>query len=121
MIAGRVARIDPAVVNGTVAVDVKLEGPLPQGARPDLSVDGMIELERLHDVMYVGRPVFGQPNSQVTLFRLTPAGDGAERVPVRLGRGAVSYIQVLEGLKVGDQVVLSDMSTWDAHNRIRLN
>ncbi len=121
VIPGKVSRIDPAVQNGTVTVDVKLEGELPQGARPDLSVDGMVELERLNDVVYVGRPVFGQARSQISLFRLMPDGKHAERVPVKLGRTSVNTIEIVEGLKVGDQVVLSDMSAWDAHNRIRLN
>jgi HlyD family secretion protein len=121
VIPGKVTRIDPAVQNGTVTVDVKLEGQLPQGARPDLSVDGTVELERLNDVVYVGRPVFGQAQSQITLFRLMPDGKHAERIPVKLGRSSVNTIEVLEGLKVGDQVILSDMSAWDAHNRIRLN
>ncbi len=98
-----------------------VQGQLPQGARPDLSVDGMVELARLNDVVYVGRPVFGQAQSQITLFRLMPDGKHAERVPVKLGRSSVNTIEILEGLKVGDQVVLSDMSAWDAHNRIRLN
>ena len=121
VIPGKVIRIDPAVQNGTVTVDVKLEGQLPQGARPDLSVDGMVELARLNDVVYVGRPVFGQAQSQITLFRLMPDGKHAERVPVKLGRTSVNTVEILEGLKVGDQVVLSDMTAWDAHNRIRLN
>jgi HlyD family secretion protein len=120
-IEGRVSRIDPAVVNGTVTVDVRLEGKLPEGARPDLSVDGNIEIERLNDVVYVGRPVFGQPNSLVTLFRLEPGTKEASRVQVKLGRGSVNTIEVVEGLQVGDEVILSDMSAWDAHNRIRLN
>jgi HlyD family secretion protein len=121
IIDGKVSRIDPAVQNGTVTVDVRLEGQLPNGARPDLSVDGTIELERLNDVMYVGRPVFGQPNSTITLFKLEPDGREAIRVQVKLGRTSVNTIEVLEGLKVGDQVVLSDMTAQDAHNRIRLN
>jgi HlyD family secretion protein len=121
VIKGKVMRIDPAAVNGTVTVDVKLLGDLPQGARPDLSVDGTIEIERLADVVYVGRPVFGQPNSQITLFRLEPDGKNADRVPVKLGRSSVNTIEIVDGLKVGDQVILSDMSTWDAQNRIRLN
>ncbi len=120
-IPGKVSRIDPAVINGTVTVDVKLEGELPSGARPDLSVDGTIELERLDDVVYVGRPVFGQANSLVTLFKLDGEGKEAMRVQVKLGRSSVNTIEVVEGLKVGDQVVLSDMSAWDAQNRIRLN
>jgi multidrug efflux pump subunit AcrA (membrane-fusion protein) len=121
VILGRVSRIDPAAVNGTVTVDVKLEGALPQGARPDLSVDGTIEIEKLNDVLYVGRPTFGQPNSQVTLFKVDPDRKGAARVQVKLGRSSVNTIEILEGLRVGDQVILSDMSAWDAYERIRLN
>ncbi len=118
---GRVSRIDPAVVNGTVTVDVRLEGKLPDGARPDLSVDGTVEIERLNEVVFVGRPVFGQANSLVTLFRLDPATKEANRIQVKLGRSSVNTIEILEGLSVGDQVILSDMSAWDAHNRIKLN
>ncbi len=121
IIDGHVSRIDPAAVNGTVTVDVKLEGALPLGARPDLSVDGTIEIERLTDVLYVGRPTFGQPNSQISLFKLDPDGKGATRVQVKLGRSSVNTIEILEGLRIGDQVILSDMSAWDAHDRIRLN
>ena len=110
VIVGRVVRIDPAVENGTVTVDVTLEGELPRGARPDLTVDGTIELERLDDVVYVGRPVFGQEESAVSLFRLDAEGDGATRTRVRLGRASVNTIEVVEGLRPGDQVVLSDMS-----------
>jgi HlyD family secretion protein len=121
VIPGRVSRIDPAAKDGTVTVDVKLEGPLPQGARPDLSVDGTIEIEKLTDVLYVGRPTFGQPNSQVTLFKLDADGRGATRTQVKLGRSSVNTIEILEGLRVGDQVVLSDMSAQDAYDRIRLN
>jgi HlyD family secretion protein len=121
IIPGKVMRIDPAAVNGTVTVDVKLLGELPPGARPDLSVDGTIEIERLADVIYMGRPVFGQPNSQVTLFKIEPDGKMANRVTVKLGRASVTTIEVVEGLKVGDRVILSDMSAYDAHNRIRLN
>jgi len=121
IIAGRVSRIDPAVQSGTVTVDVKLEGELPQGARPDLSVDGTVELEKLTDVLFVGRPTYGQANSQVGLFKLDPDGKGATRVQVKLGRSSVNTIELLEGLRVGDQVVLSDMSAWDAYDRIRLN
>jgi multidrug resistance efflux pump len=120
LIPGRVRRIDPAVVNGTVAVDVELEGELPPGARPDLSVDGTIEVERLDDVLFVGRPAYGQAESTVGLFRLEPAGKGAVRVSVRLGRSSVSAIEVRDGLQPGDVVILSDMSTWDAHERVRL-
>lgn len=118
---GRVSRIDPAVLNGTVTVDVKLEGTLPQGARPDLSVDGTIQLEHLPDVMYVGRPVFGQPESTVSLFKVEPDGKHASRVQVKFGRSSVNYIEVREGLRVGDQVILSDMSSYDNYDRIRLN
>jgi len=121
IIAGRVSRIDPAVVSGTVTVDAKLEGELPQGARPDLSVDGTVEIEKLTDVLYVGRPTYGQTNSQVGLFKLEPDGKGAIRVQVKLGRSSVNTIEILEGLRVGDQVILSDMSAWDAYDRIRLN
>ena len=121
VVQGRVSRIDPAVQNGTVTVDVRLEGELPTGARPDLSVDGTVELERLDDVVYVGRPVFGQPHSTITLFRLEPDNKEAVRVQVKLGRSSVNTIEVADGLKVGDQVILSDMSAQDAHNRIRLN
>jgi HlyD family secretion protein len=121
IIDGHVSRIDPAAENGTVTVDVKLEGALPPGARPDLSVDGTIEIEKLTDVLYVGRPTFGQPNSQVSLFRLDPDTKGATRVQVKLGRSSVNTIEILDGLRIGDQVILSDMSAYDAHDRIRLN
>ncbi len=121
IIPGKVMRIDPAVVNGTRTVDVKLEGKLPEGAVPDLSVDGTIELERLADVLYVGRPVFGQQQSLITLFKVTPDGKGANKVQVKLGRASVNTIEILEGLQVGDTVILSDMSAWDNHDRIRLN
>jgi HlyD family secretion protein len=121
IIPGHVSRIDPAAVNGTVDVDVTLEGPLPPGARPDLSVDGTITLERLSDVVYVGRPVVGQPGAKITLFKLDGEGKEAQRVPVSLGRSSVNNIEVVDGLKVGDQVILSDMSSQDAYNRIRLN
>jgi HlyD family secretion protein len=120
-IAGHVERIDPAVINGTVTVDVKLEGELPKGARPDLSVEGTIEIENLKDVVYVGRPAFGQPNSTVGIFKLDEEGNGASRVQVKMGRSSVNTMEILDGLKPGDRVVLSDMSTWDAFNRIRLN
>jgi len=120
VVPGRVVRIDPAVQNGTRTVDVALEGALPPGAVPDLSVDGTIEFERLADVLSVGRPVQGQPNSTVTLFRLTGDGAYAERVQVKLGRTAVNTIEILDGLKVGDKVILSDMSAQDGVNRIRL-
>lgn len=121
IIPGKVSRIDPAVINGTRTVDVRLIGALPQGAVPDLSVDGTIEIENLSDVVYVERPVFGQPNSTITLFKVDPDGKGASRVPVKLGRTSVNTIEVVDGLKVGDRVILSDMSAWDGHDRIRLN
>ena len=120
VIPGHVTRIDPASVNGTVDVDVKLEGRA-DGMRPDLSVDGTITLERLAEVTFVGRPVIGQPGAKITLFKLDPDGKEAQRVPVTLGRSSVNTIEVVEGLKVGDQVILSDMSAQDAYNRIRLN
>lgn len=119
IIPGHVIRIDPNVVNGTRQVDCKLDGALPPGAVPDLSVDGVIEIERLTDVVYVDRPVFGQPNSQVSLFKIEPDQGGADRVTVKFGRTSVNSIEVLDGLKVGDQVVLSDMSEHDQSQRIR--
>ena len=117
---GVVTRIDPAVVNGTVTVDVKLVGKVPDGARKDLSVDGTIDLERLKDVLYVGRPAFGNEESTITLFKLDPDGKGAVRVPVKVGRASVNAIQVLQGLREGDTVILSDMSRYDTTDRIRL-
>lgn len=120
VIAGTVTRIDPAVLNGTVKVDVRLDGELPRGARPDLSVDGTVEIERLEDVLYVGRPAYGQANSLVGIFKLTPEGE-AIRTTVRLGRVSVSTMEIVEGLNVGDEVILSDMSAWDAFDRVRLN
>ena len=120
VIPGTVVRIDPAVLNGTVKVDVRLDGELPRGARPDLSVDGTVEIERLVDVLYVGRPAYGQANSLVGIFRLTPEGE-AIRTTVRLGRVSVSTMEIVEGLNVGDEVILSDMSAWDAFDRVRLN
>ena len=114
------ARIDPAVQNGTVTVDVTLEGELPRGARPDLTVDGTVELERLVDILYVGRPAFGQEESTIGLFRVVNEDGDADRVAVRLGRSSVNTIEILEGLNEGDQVILSDMSAWDAFDRVRL-
>lgn len=121
VVRGRVTRVDPSVINGTVTVDVKLEGELPKGARPDLSVDGTVELERLEDVLYVGRPVQGQPESSIGVFKLIDNGRGAVRVTAKFGRTSVSTIEVREGLQQGDQVILSDMSAWDAHDRLRIN
>ena len=120
IIPGKVTRIDPAVQNGTVTVDVELLGPLPQGARPDLSVDGTIDLDRMTDVLYVGRPAFGNENSTISLFRVAPDGKTATRVPVKVGRASVNSIQILEGLNVGDTVILSDMSRWDSADRVQL-
>lgn len=118
-VRGTVTRIDPSVQNGTISVDVGLIGELPKGAVPDLSVDGTIELERMVDVLYVGRPAFGQEQSLVGLYKVQPDGSAA-RVQVKLGRISVSAVEVVSGLAVGDQVVLSDMSTWDAFDRVRL-
>ena len=120
IINGTVMRVDPAVQNGTVTVDVKLTSELPKGARPDLSVDGTIDLERLDDVLYVGRPAFGQENSTISLFKLDADGKEAARVSVKVGRESVNSIQVYEGLHEGDTVILSDMSRWDKTDRIRL-
>lgn len=121
IIPGHVIRKDPNVVNGTVTVDCALDGPLPSNAIPDLSVDGTVEIERLADVVYIGRPVFGQPDSSVSLFKLEPDGKGASRITVKLGRSSVNTIEVVSGLKVGDQVILSDMSAQDQNPRIRLD
>ncbi|MSU49222.1 MAG: HlyD family efflux transporter periplasmic adaptor subunit [Opitutus sp.] len=121
VVEGKVARIDPSVQNGTVTVDVLLAGDLPKGARPDLSVDGTIELERLIEVVYVGRPAFGQERSTVGIFKLDPEGVYAARSQVKLGRSSVNTIEIVEGLKPGDRVILSDMSQWDANDRIKLN
>jgi RND family efflux transporter MFP subunit len=121
VIPGHVTRIDPSVVNGTRTVDVDLDGPLPPGAVPQLSVDGTIDLERMKDVLYVGRPALGNENSTLSLFKLDPDGKGATRVPVKVGRASVNYIQVLEGLKEGDTVILSDMSRYDNVDRVRLD
>jgi HlyD family secretion protein len=120
VIDGKVMRIDPGVLNGTVTVDVELAGALPLGARPDLSVDGTIDLDRMTDVLFVGRPAFGNENSTISLFKLGPDGKTAVRVPVKVGRASVNSIQVLEGLQQGDTVILSDMSRWDNTDRIRL-
>ena len=121
IVPGRVVRIDPAVQQGTVQVDVDLMGPLPQGARPDLSVDGTIEIERLPRVLFTGRPAYGQPNSTVGLFKLVEDGRYAVRVPVEIGRTSVNAVEIVKGLAAGDQVILSDTSAWDDNDRIRLN
>jgi HlyD family secretion protein len=120
VIGGRVMRIDPAVQNGAVVVEVALEGELPRGARADLSVDGTIEIERLDDVMYVGRPAYGQPESTVGLFKLEPDGAHARRTQVKLGRASVNTIEISQGLSVGDLVIISDVSQWDAEERLRI-
>jgi HlyD family secretion protein len=119
-VPGKVSRIDPASSNGTVGVDVTLEGPLPPGSRPDLSVDGTVRLQKLDDVIYVGRPAFGQEESTITLFKLTPDGE-AHRTKVVLGRSSVNTIEIREGLQPGDQVILSDMSSYDQFDRVKLN
>lgn len=121
VVKGTVSRIDPAVLNGTVTVDVKLDEPPPKGARPDLSVDGTITLERLDNVLYVGRPAFGQEKSTVSMFKIDADGKSATRTRVELGRSSVNTIEIIRGLKEGDQVILSDMSRWDANDRIRLD
>lgn len=117
---GRVIRIDPAVRNGTVQVDVDLVGELPAGARPDLTVDGTIEIERLSDVVYVGRPAYTEPNSVAQLFRVDPTGV-AQRVQVRIGRTSVNQVEILEGLSPGDEVIVSDISAWDRHDRLNID
>jgi HlyD family secretion protein len=121
LVSGHVVRIDPAAQSGTVTVDIALEGPLPKGARPDLTVDGTIQLERLDEVVYVGRPVQVEPGSTVGLFKLSANGKEARRVPVTLGRTSVNFVEIIEGLEPGEQVILSDMSQWDQHERLRLN
>ena len=122
IVAGHVGRIDPSVVNGTVTVDVYMDEPFPpqSGARPDLSVDGTITLENLKDVLYVGRPVHGQSDSTISLFKLVDDGSDAVRVNVKLGRSSVNTVEILDGLKVGDKVILSDMSQWDNVDRVQL-
>jgi HlyD family secretion protein len=120
IVNGHVSRVDPSVINGTVTVDVTIDDPLPPGARPDLSVDGTITLENLKDVLYVGRPVHGQADSTIGLFKIIDDGSEAVRVNVKLGRSSVNTIEILDGLKVGDKVILSDMSAWDNFDRVRL-
>jgi HlyD family secretion protein len=121
VVKGHVKRIDPAVEQGTVTVDVAFDEELPKGARPDLSVDGTIELERLDNVVFVGRPAFGQENNTVGMFKLVAGSNEAVRTPVKLGKSSVNTIEILSGLNPGDQVILSDTSAWDSHERIRLN
>jgi HlyD family secretion protein len=120
IVGGHVSRVDPSVINGTVTVDVTIDDPLPPGARPDLSVDGTITLENLKDVLYVGRPVHGQSDSTIGIFKIVDDGAEAVRVNVKLGRSSVNTIEILDGLKVGDKVILSDMSAWDNFDRVRL-
>lgn len=120
VVKGHVARIDPSVQNGTVTVDIFFDEPLPAGARPDLSVDGTIEIENLKNVLYVGRPVHGTAQSKIGLFKLSPDGSEATRVNVVLGHTSVNTVEIVEGLQVGDRVILSDMSQWDAYDRVRL-
>jgi HlyD family secretion protein len=120
VVQGKVIRIDPAVQNGTVTVDASMEGTLPKGARPDLSVEGIIELDRANDGVFVGRPVQAQAYGSLGLYKLSPDGSEASRVKVRLGRGSVSSIEILDGLQPGDQVILSDTSGWDTSDRVRV-
>jgi HlyD family secretion protein len=120
VIPGHVTRIDPAVVNGTVTVDVGLDGPLPTGARPDLSVEGTVEIERLADVLFVERPVHGEANSTVGIFKVVDDGKEATRVQVQLGRTSVNTVEIVKGLEIGDKVILSDMSAWDNYDRVQL-
>ena len=120
-IAGHVVRIDPAVIDGSVTIDVGLEGALPKGARPDLSVDGTVELEHLEDILYVGRPAFGQEKSLVGLFKLDDGGTRASRIQVQFGRSSVNSVEILNGLNAGDKVIISDMSAWDTFDHVRLN
>jgi HlyD family secretion protein len=120
VVAGQVVRIDPAVQNGTVLVEVEFTEALPASARPDLSVDGTIEIERLQNVLYVGRPAYGQPESEVRLFRVDAEGQ-AQRVPVRLGRASVNLIEIQQGLAPGDQIILSDTSQWEGYERLRVD
>jgi HlyD family secretion protein len=119
IVPGRVARIDPSATNGTVGVDITLEGALPPGARPDLSVDGTIRLEKLDNVVFVGRPAFGQEEGKISLYKLMPNGE-AHRVTVTLGRSSVNTIEIKEGLQPGDQVILSDMSSYEQFDRVRI-
>ena len=120
IVKGTVVRIDPAVQDGTVAVDVSLTGPLPKGARPDLTVVGTIEIEHLTDVLYVGRPVYGQADSTVGVFKYLPDGQTAVRAQVQLGRTSVNTVEIVKGLEVGDEIILSDMSRWDEFDRVRV-
>jgi HlyD family secretion protein len=120
VVEGHVIRIDPAVQNGSVTVDVAIDGELPRGARPDLSVDGTIELERIEDTLYVQRPAYGKEHSRIGIFRLDPGGETATRVPVELGRTSVTLVEIVSGLRQGDRVILSDTSQWEDYDRVRL-
>jgi HlyD family secretion protein len=120
IVTGSVSRVDPSVQNGTVTVDVELPGVLPGGVRPDLTVDGTIELENLRDILFLGRPAHGQPETTVGLFKLVGDGSEAVHVNVKLGRASVNSVEVLQGLNAGDLVILSDMTNWDSYERIRL-
>lgn len=120
LVTGRVIRVDPGATNGTVTVEVGLDGQLPKGARADISVDGTIEIERLPNVVYVGRPAYGQAESTVGLFKLSPDGKTAQRVQVKLGHGSVNTVEVLQGLVPGDKVIISDVSQWDSQDRLRI-
>ena len=120
IVTGHVMRIDPSSQGGTVGVDVAMEGQLPAGARPDLSVDGTIEIERLDNVLSVGRPAFAQSEGTVQLFKLEPGGKTASRVPVKFGRSSVNTIEVVDGLKEGDEIIVSDVSRWDGFDRVRI-
>jgi len=120
LVPGRVVRKDPAAIQGTVTIDVALDGPLPAGAVPDLSVDGTIQIEKLANVLHTGRPAFSAANGQVGLFKLTPDGDAAVRIPVQLGRTSVNTVEILGGLAVGDRVILSDMTPYAATDRVRI-
>ena len=121
VISGHIIRIDPAVQEGSVTVDVALDDPLPRGARPDLTVDGAITLEHLENILYVGRPAFGQEKSLMSLFKLEDGGSRASRTQVQVGRTSVNSIEILGGLSEGDQIIISDMSAWGAFDHVRLN
>lgn len=121
VVPGRVVRIDPAALNGSVGVDIFLQGKLPEGARPELSVDGTVEIARLNNVVFMERPVSGEPEATIGLFKIDPDGSGASRVQVKLGRTSVNTVEIRNGLQVGDRVILSDMGQYDSHNRIRLS